>query len=59
MPQDLGLVVQTAAASVAPELEAKVENFLWSFVEPHFGQGVPCHWLERTNTSLSVSQASQ
>jgi hypothetical protein len=61
MPQDFGTPEQTGAPSVAPEaeVEAKVENFLWSFVDPQRGQGVPSHLLERTSTSLSVSHASQ
>lgn len=58
MPQDLGWPVQTGAESPAT-LEAKVENFLDSFFDPQCGQGVPSQRLERTSTSLSLSQLPQ
>lgn len=45
-------------AGPAPE-EANTESFFSSFVEPHCGQRVPFQSLERTSTSLSVSQARQ
>jgi hypothetical protein len=62
IPQDFGTPEQAGPDSAAPpeaEVDAKVENFLWSFVEPHRGQGVPSQLVERTNTSLSASHASQ
>jgi hypothetical protein len=44
----------------APALaEAKTESFLTSRVEPHRGQRVPFHSLERTRISLSASHALQ
>ncbi len=45
-----------AAPAVA---EAKVENFLASFVDPQCGHFVPLHSLERTRISLSRSHFPQ
>lgn len=58
IPQELGTPEQDGADSPAT-LEAKVENFLASFFDPQWGQGVPSQRLERTSTSLSRSQLSQ
>ena len=57
MPHDLGWPVQEASPAPCPapppELEAKVENFFWSFFDPHLGHGVPSQPAERTRTSES------
>jgi hypothetical protein len=59
-PQLEGRPVQTGSAFDSPPLfEANVESFFVNFVDPHCGQGVPCHWDERTRTSLSLPQFSQ
>jgi hypothetical protein len=58
MPQDLGTPEQDGASPPAL-VEAKVENFFPSFLDPQCGQGVPSHRLERTSTSLSCSQSLQ
>jgi hypothetical protein len=42
-----------------PAAEANTENFLLNFVEPQWGQGVPSHLTERTNTSLSFPHLPQ
>jgi hypothetical protein len=39
--------------------DANTESFFSNRVEPHFGQRVPFHSLERTRISLSQEQASQ
>jgi hypothetical protein len=39
--------------------EANTESFLASLLEPQCGHLVPFHLLERTSTSLSLSQLSQ
>ncbi|HMO64191.1 MAG TPA: hypothetical protein PKE47_03015 [Verrucomicrobiota bacterium] len=60
-PHELGWPVQ-AGASPAPSPatdEAKIESFFVRRTEPHAGQGVPCHVVERTSTSLSRPQSSQ
>jgi hypothetical protein len=49
-----------APASFPPaKLEAKVENFLSSLVEPQWGHFVPAQSLERTRISLSRSHFPQ
>lgn len=60
-PQERGWPVQAGASppsSPATE-EAKVESFFVRWTEPHAGQGVPCHFVERNSTSLSRPQSSQ
>jgi hypothetical protein len=49
-----------AGASLLPAaLDAKVENFLSSLVEPQWGHFVPFQSLERTRISLSRSHFPQ
>jgi hypothetical protein len=51
---------QESAGPESPaELDANTDNFFASFVEPHFGHGVPSHFRERTNNSLSFPHFSQ
>ena len=51
---------QAGAADVDDATEEEnTESFLASFLEPQCGQGVPSHWLERTNNSQSFSQLAQ
>jgi hypothetical protein len=60
MPQELGTPLHEVAGLVAPAVaDAKVENFLASFVEPQCGHFVPSQLLERTRISLSCSHFSQ
>lgn len=59
MPQEEGLPVQAGSAPAPATLEAKVENFFDNRAEPHFGQGVPSHWVERTWISESFPHCSQ
>jgi hypothetical protein len=61
MPQELGCPVQAGPASSPPPrpAAAKVENFFTNWVEPHLGQGVPSHWVDRTSTSESFPHFSQ
>jgi hypothetical protein len=52
--------IPQAAGSLPPAvLEAKVENFFSSRVEPQWGHGTPFQSLDRTSTSLSFSHFSQ
>jgi hypothetical protein len=44
---------------LAGPADAKMENFLESFVEPHCGHFVPFQSLERTRISLSLSHCPQ
>lgn len=39
--------------------EAKTESFFSRRVDPHLGQRVPFHSVDRTRISLSVEQAPQ
>ena len=39
--------------------DANTDSFFDNFFEPQCGQGVPCHLLERTNSSNSLSQRLQ
>jgi hypothetical protein len=39
--------------------EANMDSFFVSFFEPQCGQGVPCHWLECTSNSKSLSHSRQ
>jgi hypothetical protein len=60
MPQELGTPLHEDAGVVAPAVaDAKVENFLASWVEPQCGHFVPCQSLDRTRISLSFSHLSQ
>jgi hypothetical protein len=60
-PQELGTPEQDGSeAEALPGIEeAKVENFLLSFFEPHSGHSVPFQSLERTKISLSLLHCSQ
>jgi hypothetical protein len=58
-PQELGTPEQEGTLFCPLTVEAKVENFLDNFVEPHLGQGVPDQSLERTRISLSAPHLSQ
>ena len=59
MPQDFGVPVQLGSLAWPATLEANVENFLVSRVEPQAGQGVPSQPAERTSTSESFPHFSQ
>jgi hypothetical protein len=59
MPQELGFPVQDGSDPPPLTLEANVENFFASFVEPQCGHWAPSHWLERTSSSLSFWHFSQ
>ena len=59
MPHDLGCPVQVGPSLPPVALEAKTESFLLNLSEPHCGQGVPSHLVERTSTSLSRPHFSQ
>jgi hypothetical protein len=51
---------QGGADALMPALlEAKVDSFLVSFVEPQRGHLVPFHFAERTRISLSASHRPQ
>ncbi len=61
MPHELGTPLQEAPSPAPPPamLDANVENFFSSRVEPHFGHGVPFQSDDRTSTSLSLPHFSQ
>jgi hypothetical protein len=59
MPQELGVPLHESDGAESPPLDAKTENFLVNFFEPHFGHSVPAQRLERTSISLSPAQSSQ
>ncbi len=61
MPQELGVPEQDGLSGAPPAtLEAKTDNFLVSFFDPHLGQGVaPSQFLERTSTSESFPHFPQ
>jgi hypothetical protein len=60
MPQELGLPEQESAAELSPAvLDANTESFFANFFDPHLGQGVPSHRLERISSSLSAPHFSQ
>jgi hypothetical protein len=59
IPHELGLPEQEGAAASDATDDAKTDSFLESFFEPHLGQGVPSHLLERTKISLSFSHLPQ
>lgn len=53
-------MAQAGASKLAPPPdEANTENFLLNRVEPQWGHLVPCHWLDRTSSSLSFAHFSQ
>lgn len=58
-PQEETLPEQAGSALASAVLDAKVENFFDSRMEPHFGQGVPSHFVERTWISESFPHWSQ
>jgi hypothetical protein len=60
MPQEWGLPLQEGSEEAEPlTVEANVENFLASLVEPQRGHLVPVQSLERTRISLSLSHFAQ
>jgi hypothetical protein len=59
IPQERGVPVHEGAVASEATLDANTESFLESFLEPHFGQGVPSQLLERTRISLSAPHFSQ
>jgi hypothetical protein len=59
IPQERGLPEQAAASEESPPLDAKTDNFFVRFFDPHFGQSVPFHLLERTRISLSTPHFPQ
>lgn len=60
MPQERGLPLHDGSEEPPPlTLDANVENFLASFVEPQCGHFVPAQSLERTRISLSLSHFPQ
>jgi hypothetical protein len=60
IPQERGLPLQAAASEESPPpLEANTDNFFVTRFDPHLGQGVPVHLLERTRTSLSAPHFPQ
>jgi len=59
MPQERGFPEQDGAAASVATLDANTESLFESFFEPHLGQGVPSHLLERTRISLSLPHFSQ
>jgi hypothetical protein len=58
-PQPPLRAISHIGASLPPVLEAKVENFLESFVEPQCGHLVPFQSLDRIRISASFSHFSQ
>ena len=59
MPQELGFPVQDGSDPPPLTVEANVENFLASLVEPQCGHVAPSQLLERTSISLSFRHFSQ
>ncbi|MGA2176793.1 MAG: hypothetical protein ABSH38_17590 [Verrucomicrobiota bacterium] len=59
IPQEPGLPLQEAGSEESPPVEAKTDSFFVNFFDPHFGQGVPAHRLERTRISLSAPHFPQ
>jgi hypothetical protein len=59
IPQEVGLPLQEGESSEAPPEEANTDSFLVNFFDPHLGQGVPFHLLERMRTSLSAPHFPQ
>jgi hypothetical protein len=60
IPQDRGLPLQAAGSGESPPpLEANMESFFVSRLDPHLGQGVPGHLLERMRISLSAPHFPQ
>jgi len=59
MPQELGFPVQDGSDAPPLTVEANVENFFNSLVEPQRGHLEPSQLLERTSSSLSFWHFSQ
>jgi hypothetical protein len=60
IPQERGLPLHAAGSEESPPpLDAKTERFFVNRLDPHLGQGVPFHLLERTRTSLSTPHSAQ
>jgi hypothetical protein len=60
IPQERGFPLHAAgSAESPPPLEANTDNFFVNRFDPHLGQGVPFHLLERTRISLSASHSAQ
>jgi hypothetical protein len=59
IPQERGLPEQEGGSAVSPPLEEKTDSFFVSFFDPHFGQGVFSHRVERTRISLSAPHFPQ
>jgi hypothetical protein len=60
IPQERGLPLQAAASEeLPPALEANTDSFFVNRLDPHLGQGVPVHLLERTRISLSTPHFPQ
>jgi hypothetical protein len=59
LPHERAFFARGASLAALAALEAKVENFFVILAEPHSGQGVPTHSVERTSTSESSPHCSQ
>lgn len=60
MPHDRGFPLQEGGSDPSPPpADAKTESFFFNFFDPHLGQGVPAHLLERTRISLSAPHLPQ
>ena len=59
IPQERGFPLHAAASEDSPPLEANTDNFFVNRFDPHPGQGVPAHLLERTRISLSAPHFPQ
>jgi hypothetical protein len=60
IPQERGFPLHDASVeSAPPPLEANTESFFVRRFDPHLGQGVPFHLLERTRISLSTPHFPQ
>jgi hypothetical protein len=60
IPHERGLPLQAGASEESlPPLEANTERFFFNRFDPHLGQGVPVHLLERTRISLSAPHLPQ
>jgi hypothetical protein len=59
IPHELGVPLHDAPSDESPPPEAKTESFFVKRFDPHLGQGVPFHLLERIRTSLSAPHFPQ
>ncbi|HUD47104.1 MAG TPA: hypothetical protein VMR33_09750 [Candidatus Baltobacteraceae bacterium] len=60
IPHERGFPLHASASGESPPpLDAKTDNFLVNRFDPHLGQGVPVHLLERMRISLSVPHFPQ